>query len=183
MTFSITPLNDATFVVVGVSKTKQEFTNSRKDGTKFTTSKWALTLMPTLNSGFGNEFAWHLWTASDEVAETAREFLDTQELTVNNEDGSVKVVRSPRLAFLNGQADFKFGDAKPNQWTDKDGNPVVGRDKVTVWLDKDCEPDFGVVEMPKSRDAGNISDIKLGVVGIRRPQRQAEQAESSDEPF
>ena len=127
--------------------------------------------------------AWHLWTASDEVAETAREFLDTQELTVNNEDGSVKVVRSPRLAFRNGQADFKFGDAKPNQWTDKDGNPVVGRDKVTVWLDKDCEPDFGVVEMPKSRDAGNISDIKLGVAGIRRPQRQAEQAESSDEPF
>lgn len=184
MTFQLTPLNDATFVVVNVSKTKQAFTNARKDGSEFTTSKWGLTLMPTLKSGFSNEFAWTIWTASDEVAEIAREFLDTEELTVNNEDGSVKVVRSPRLAFINAHADFHFGDAKPNEWTDKDGNPVVGRDKVTVWLDKGCEPHFGVVEMPRSRDAGNIAEVKSVMSVIRRPQRQAAQANNaSDAPF
>jgi len=183
MTFSITPLNDATFVVVGVSKTKQEFTNSRTDGTEFTTSKWGLTLMPTLNSGFSNEFAWTLWTASDDVAEAARELLDSEELTVNNEDGSVTMVRAPRLAFLNAQADFHFGEAKRNEWTDKDGNPVVGRDKVTVWLDKGCEPDFGVVEMPRSRDAGNIADIKSAMTVIRQPKRQTEQVKDGEQPF
>lgn len=184
MTFQLTPLNEATFVVVNVSKTKQEFTNSRKDGTEFTTRKWGLTLMPTLNSGFSNEFAWTLWTASDEVAEIAREFLDTQDLTVRNGDGSVTMVRGPRLAFLNARADFHFGDAKPNQWTDKDGNPVTGRDKVTVWLDKDCEPDFGIVEMPRARDAGNIADIQSVMNSIRVPQPAVAGDEvGNDAPF
>lgn len=183
MTFQATPLNDATFVVVGVSKDKQEFTNSRKDGSRFTTLKWGLTLMPTLNSGFANEFAWTLWTTSDEVAQVARELISQAEIVVNNEDGSCATVRNPRLALLNGAADFHMGEAKPNEWVTDKGEKVIGRDKVTVWLDKDCEPDFGVVPMPKSRDAGNISDIKSVMGAIRRPERQAVVVESGDQPF
>lgn len=184
MTFQVATLNDTTFVVVGVSKNKQEFTNSRKDGSKFTTLKWGLTLMPTLNSGFGNEFAWTLWTTSDEVAQVARELIAQTEIIVTNDDGSVTVVRQPRLAFLNGQADFKFGDAKPNEWVTDKGEKVIGRDKVTVWLDKDIEPDFGVVAMPKSRDAGNIADIKSVMGVIRRPERPVVVTEENgNDPF
>lgn len=183
MTFQAVPLNEATFVVVGVSKTKQEFTNSRKDGTKFTTLKWGLTLMPTLTSGFANEFAWTIWTTSDEVADVARGLINENELVVTNDDGSVTVIRSPRLALLNPQADFKFGDAKPNEWVTDKGEKVVGRDKVTVWLDKDIEAAFGVVAMPKSRDAGNIADIKSAMNNLRRPQRQAVSDQGENDPF
>ena len=178
MTTAITPLSQATFLVVRVSDRKQEFTNARNDGTQFISKKWGLTLMPTLESGFTNDVSWTLWTSSDEVADAARALIEMPEKQVINDDGSVKVIREPRLALLNGIRDFKYGEAKPN----KDPNY---RDNVTVWLDGGCEPDFGIVEMPRSKDAGNIRSL-MSSLGITTKPEKAESvkpASGDNAPF
>jgi hypothetical protein len=56
-----------------------------------------------------------------------------------------------------------MGEVKPN----KDSNY---RDKRSVWLNDDLQPDFAVVEMPKSRDAGNIAVLKAGFGGLIKKQ-------------
>jgi len=184
MTFQVSTLTEATFLVTRVSTEKYPYTNTRKDGTEFTVERWAMSLMPTLNSGFGNDFLWTIYTTSDEVAEIARELCNTPELTVTNEDGSVTVIREPRLAILNPKRDFAQGDARVNEWVDKKtGEDRKGRDKVTVWLTDGNQPDFSVVAMPQSRDAGNIADIKKTVGIVRKAAPTVEPVSTGDEPF
>lgn len=184
MKLKVSTLTDATFLVTRVSKEKFAFTNEREDGTEFTVQKWAMSLMPTLNNGFGNEFLWTIYTTSDEVAEAARRLCDTPELTVTNEDGSVTVIREPRLAFLNPERDFAQGDARVNEWVDKKtGENRKGRDKVTVWFTEGNEPAFSIVGMPHSRDAGNIAEITAILGGATKEAPTVETVSTSNKPF
>lgn len=184
MKLKLSTLAEATFLVTRVSKEKFAFTNEREDGTEFTVQKWAMSLMPTLNSGFSSNLLWTIYTTSDEVAEVARKLCDTPELVVKNEDGSVTVAREPRLAILNPDRDFAQGDARVNEWVDKKtGESRKGRDKVTVWFTEGNEPAFSVVGMPHSRDVGNIAEITAILGSAAQEAPTVEIVSTSDKPF
>jgi hypothetical protein len=179
MSISALPLSAATFVVTRVSDKKHSFTKRRNDtGAEFVTQEWALTLMPTLESGFSKDLEWTFWTSSDDVANVARSLIEMPEYQVKNDDGSVKVIREPRLAFLNGPRDFVKGDIKPNENSQY-------RDKCSVWCADGCEPDFGIVEMPRAKGSGNIRQLK-SLLGITTKPEKAESvkpATGDNDPF
>jgi hypothetical protein len=180
MSISALPLSAATFVVTRVSDRKHESKPKfRKDtGEQFVTYEWALTLMPTLESGFSTDLEWTFWTSSDDVANVARSLIEMQQYQVKNDDGSVKVIREPRLAFLNGPRDFVKGDVKPNENSQY-------RDRCPVWFANGCEPDFGIVEMPRAKGSGNIRELKslLGITTKPEKAESVEPATGDNDPF
>jgi hypothetical protein len=150
MSISALPLSEATFVVTRVSDKKHESKPKfRKDtGEQFVTQEWALTL------------------------------IKMEHYQVNNDDGSVKVIREPRLAFLNGPRDFVKGDVKPNENSQY-------RDRCPVWFTDGCEPDFGIVEMPRAKGSGNIRELKslLGITTKPEKAESVEPATGDNAPF
>lgn len=151
---TLTPLELVTFIVIRVSNEKREMENTRKDGTKFSTFKWALTLMPTNHSGFGRGLQYTMWTESDQVADWARALTEV--------DGDVLLadgthIRDPRLAILNHKRDFACGAIRVNDKVDAEGNKYP--DGQTVWTVDGVMLEFGVTQLPVSKDAGNIRQI------------------------
>ena len=132
----------------------QVVTNTRKDtGESFSVTKYPLTLLASIESGFDREIQFTTWVTSQEVANKAKVLAEN-----TNE----------RLALVNSPRDFDCGAVKTKTYDkkvkDENGDEKVvevSQKQLTVYLRKDAQPMWVRAALPQAADAGNIRNIDI----------------------
>lgn len=132
----------------------QVITNTRKDtGESFSVTKYPLTLLPSIESGFDRNVQFTMWVASQEVANKAKVLAENT---------------SERLTLMNSPRDFNCGEVKDDTFKKKvkDDNGdekliEVSQKKLTVWLQEGASPMWTRSMIPQAKDSGNIRDIDV----------------------
>ena len=133
---------------VGEART---FSATTKDGESFTTTKFPLTLMPSIESGFDRDCQFTLWVTSSEVARKAAALCGHS---------------TDRLALVNDIRSFKTGERKTSTWTVKATGEQASRDQFTVYLDGNTTPSWARVALPQAKDAGDISSVDVSDIKV-----------------
>jgi len=132
---------------VGEART---FSATTKDGESFEVTKFPLTLMPSIESGFDRDCQFSMWVSSSEVARKAAALCQHA---------------TDRLALVNDVRSFKTGARKTNTWVTKDGEQA-SRDQFTVYLDGDATPSWVRVALPRAKDAGDIASVDVSDIKV-----------------
>lgn len=144
----------------------QSFSHTRKDtGESFSVTKYPLTLLPSIESGFDRNIQFTLWVTSQEVANKAKVLAENT---------------SERLALMNSPRDFKNGTRKTNTFTVKGTGETVSQDQMTVYLVDGAQPVWNRSALPTVKDSGNIRDIDVSDIVKVEPKVVVE---TSDKPF
>lgn len=144
----------------------QSFSHTRKDtGESFSVTKYPLTLLPSIESGFDRNIQFTLWVTSQEVANKAKILAENT---------------SERLALMNSPRDFKNGARKTNTFTVKGTGETVSQDQMTVYLVDGAQPVWNRSALPTVKDSGNIRDIDVSDIVKVEPKVVVE---TSDKPF